>query len=110
MKIGSGSHTYEWIEGWAKVPASVTLGYTHGVVEDSKGRIYIHHTGTPSVAIFEPDGTFVSAWGGEYSAGAHGMYLNSEADGEYLYLSTTNQGFVAKTTLDGREIYRIGVP
>jgi len=110
MKIGSGSHTYEWIEGWAKVPASVTLGYTHGVVEDSKGRIYIHHTGTPSVAIFEPDGTFVSAWGGEYSAGAHGMYLNNEADGEYLYLSTTNQGFVAKTTLDGREIYRIGVP
>jgi hypothetical protein len=110
MKIGSGSHTYEWIEGWAKVASHVTLGYTHGVVEDSKGRIYIHHTGTPSVAIFEPDGTFVNAWGGEYSAGAHGMYLNNEADGEYLYLSTTNQGFVAKTTLDGREIYRIGTP
>jgi DNA-binding beta-propeller fold protein YncE len=85
-------------------------GYTHGVVEDSQGRIYVHNTSKDSVLVFDPDGNFLNSWGEEFAAGAHGMYLNKEHDGEYLYLSTTNQGMVVKTTLDGRVIYRIGTP
>lgn len=110
MRLGTDSHCYEWVEGWAKVPAHVTLGYTHGVVEDSQGRIYIHHTGTPSIVVFDADGNYLKAWGDAYSAGAHGLHLSKETGGEYLYLSATGLNVVVKTTLDGHEIYRIGTP
>jgi DNA-binding beta-propeller fold protein YncE len=111
MQIGSDSHCYEWVEGWgSKLPEHVTLGYTHGVVEDSQGRIYVHHTGTPSIVVFDADGNYLSSWGDGYSAGAHGLHLSKGADGEYLYLSATGLNMVVKTTLDGQEIYRIGTP
>jgi len=110
MVIGTGAHRYEVHSGWGKLPSGLSFGTTHGVVEDSSGRILIHHTGRQSVVTFEPDGTFVSSWGDEYQGGAHGMFLNRERDGEYLYLSTTSLGFVSKTTLDGREVFRIGTP
>jgi DNA-binding beta-propeller fold protein YncE len=110
MIIGSGSHRYEWVEGWAKVPATIQLGYTHGVAEDAQGNIYVHNASKDSVVVFDAHGNFITSWGAAYAQGAHGMRLNTEADGEYLYLSLTNQALVVKTDLNGREIWRIGTP
>jgi hypothetical protein len=110
MRIGSGSHVYEWVENWAKVPADIQLGYTHGVAEDAQGRIYIHNASPNSIVVFNPDGSFVTSWGSDYAQGAHGLHLNAEADGEYLYLALTNQRIVVKTDLNGKEIWRIETP
>jgi hypothetical protein len=110
MVIGKGSHQYEVIDRWGKLPAGLSFGTTHGVVEDSRGRILVHHTGKPSVFVFDPEGNFVNSWGDDYAGGAHGMYYSRESEGEFLYLSTTGLGFVAKTTVDGREVWRIGTP
>ena len=110
MLIGTGTHRYEVHTSWARLPAGLRFGTTHGVVEDSRGRIFIHHTGRQSVIVFDPEGGFLSSWGDDYQGGAHGMYLNREQEGEFLYLSATTLGFVAKTTLDGREVFRIGTP
>ena len=110
MIIGSGSHQYDVIDLWGKLPEGKKFGTTHGVVEDAAGRIYIHHTGAESTYIFEPDGTFISAWGAAYTGNAHGMFLNKEADGEFLYLAPTGMGILAKCTLDGEEIMRLGTP
>lgn len=110
MVIGTGSHRYEVIDQWGQLPSGLKFGTTHGVVEDADGRIYIHNTGPKSVIVFEPDGTFVSAWGEAYSQGAHGMLLNREGDREYLYLAATNQSIVVKTTTGGKELLRIETP
>ena len=110
VTIGSGEHRYRVNAEWAKLPDGYAFGTTHGVVEDAAGRIYVHHTGSPSVFVFSPEGQFLSAWGEAYAGGAHGLHLEREADGEYLYLSATKLGFVAKTTLDGREVLRIPTP
>ena len=56
MVIGSGSHVYEVIDDWGNLPGGLSFGTTHGVVEDSQGRIYIHHTNSPSVFVFDADG------------------------------------------------------
>ena len=108
--VGEGAWRYRVDPQWAKLPAGREFGTTHGVVEDARGLIYIHHTASPSTFVFEPDGTFVKAWGETYAGGAHGMHLSGEADGEFLYLAATSLGFVAKTTLDGEEILRITTP
>ena len=108
--IGSGSHTYDVVDQWGKLPSGLSFGTTHGVTEDSKGRILIHHTARQSVMFFDTEGNYLSSFGDEYQGGAHGMFLNRESDGEYLYLSTTSLGFMAKVSLDGREVFRIGTP
>ena len=110
MRLGSGSHTYEWVENWANLPEGMALGYTHGVVEDSQGRIYIHNASPNAVVVLDAEGNFLNVWGEQFAAGAHGLLLNKEADGEYLYLSATGQNVVVKTTLDGQEVLRIGTP
>ncbi len=108
--VGTGDHRYRVNTEWAKLPDGYEFGTTHGVVEDSSGRIYIHHTGSPSTFVFEPDGSFVRAWGEAYAGGAHGMHKSDEDEGEFLYLSATSLGFVAKTSLEGEELLRISTP
>lgn len=110
ITIGRGEKRYRVDSEWAKLPHGYRFGTTHGVAEDSTGRIYIHHTGSPSIFIFDREGNFIDAWGEEYAGGAHGLHLNREEDEEFLYLSATSLSFIAKTTLDGRELLRIVTP
>ena len=110
--IGEGSHKYEAIHGWAKVPENIKLGNTHMVQEDAQGRIIIHHQGGSgeSVCIFDADGKFIKAWGKEWSGGAHGLQLRKEGNQEFLYLATTGQKKVVKTDLDGSVVFSLDFP
>lgn len=110
MTLGSGDHEYEVHHDWAKLPASVQLGYTHGVVEDAQGRILIHNRSKDAVAIFDEDGKFIKSWGERFEKGAHGLQLVKEGSSEFLFLSDPEGHEVVKTTLDGEELLRIGVP
>src|SRR5712671_6126017 len=66
--VGSGDHTYEVHHDWGELPASIKYGNTHGVVEDSQGHIYVHHTvhatseSHDSMVIFDDKGKFVKSW------------------------------------------------
>jgi len=108
--IGTGTHRYRMRRDWAQLPGGRRFGTTHGVVEDSAGRIFIHHTGAECTFIFSPEGDFLHAWGGDYAEGAHGMHLNRAPDGEFLYLAATSTHVVLKTTLEGEEVLRLGAP
>jgi hypothetical protein len=108
--MGAGAHTYEWVEDWAKLPKDKQFGYTHGVIEDSQGRIFIHNQGKDAVAIFDAEGNFMSSWGEAYAPGAHGMHYSKEAEGEFLYLAPTGLHKVCKTTLDGEVVFELDYP
>jgi len=111
-----GDHTYECIHDWGELPANIKYGNCHGVMEDSQGRIFVHHTvnaaseSSDSMVIFDAKGKFVKSWGKEFKGGAHGLHLNKEGNAEYLYLCDTKRGLVVKTDLDGREVWSIGYP
>lgn len=107
---GAGNHKYEWQHEWLQVPSDVTMGNCHGVQEDAQGRIYIHHTGTPSMLVVDPDGKVIKTWGKEYAGGAHGLQLRKEGNDEYLYLAPTGQKRVVKTTLAGEVVYELKYP
>jgi sugar lactone lactonase YvrE len=109
MKIGSGSHTYEWIE-FGKLPAGKKLGYTHGVVTDAKDNVYVHNQSEDAVCVFDPQGNFIKSWGKQFKDGAHGMFLSTEGGKEYLYFADYAAQKITKTTLDGAEIFTIGQP
>ena len=114
--LGSGDHQYECLHDWGELPRSIRYGNTHGVCEDSQGRIYIKHTvhatsdSPDAIVVFDPDGKFITSWGAEFRGGAHGLHINREGGEEFLYLCDPPRGLVVKTTLDGAEVFRVGVP
>ena len=108
--LGEGEHTYEWVEGWGRLPDGVAFGYTHGVCEDSQGRIYIHNQSKDATIIFDPDGNYITSWGEAFKDGAHGLQLSQEGNEEYLYLADYVRHIVVKTTLAGEEVWTLRYP
>jgi hypothetical protein len=114
--LGEGEHTYEVTHDWAELPAEIKYGNTHGVCEDSRGHIYVHHTvyatseSSDSMVVFDHKGKFVKSWGKEFKGGAHGLYIRKEGNEEFLYLCDTKRGLVVKTTLNGEEVFTLGYP
>src|SRR5215471_17480359 len=114
--IGTGKHTYEAINAWGELPASIKYGNTHGVVEDSQGHIYVHHTvhatseSADSMVVYDENGKFVKSWGKEFKGGAHGLYFRKKATTEFLYLCDTARGVVVKATLNGEQVWSLGYP
>lgn len=113
--VGQGDHTYEVIHDWGQLPVGCRLGNTHGVVEDSQGRIFVKHTvGKGSscedaILIFDAEGRFIKSWGREFRGGAHGLHLAREGREEFLYLCDTSRRLVIKSTLEGQEVWRLDV-
>lgn len=116
--VGAGDHRYEVIHDWGQLPKTIAYGNTHGVCEDSQGRIYIKHTIHSSsqeknaMVVFDADGKYVGAWGAELgiAGGAHGLHINKENGQEFLYLCDQARGQVFKTDLAGKVVWQRGVP
>lgn len=111
LVIGNASHAYEVVQGWGALPAGMAFGYTHGICVDAADNVYVHHTGTPSVVVFDQDGRFLTAWGERFAGGAHGFYLHRQADGQqHLYCTDTKRAVVVQTTLGGEVLLELGLP
>lgn len=114
--LGTGDHVYEVHHDWGELPSNILYGNTHGVIEDSQGRIYVHHTvfatseSSDSMVVFDAKGKFVKSWGRDFKGGAHGLHIQREGSTEFLYLCDTRRGIVVKATLDGEEVFTIGYP
>ena len=39
--LGSGEYTYEATHDWGQLPDKIKYGNTHGIVEDSQGRVWV---------------------------------------------------------------------
>src|SRR5437763_886034 len=108
--MGEGTHTYEVIHDWGELPAGIKYGNTHGVVEDSQGHIYVHHTVhatseiPDSMVVYDEKGKFIKSWGKEFKGGAHGLHIAKEGSTEFLYLCDTARGVVVKATLAGETV------
>jgi hypothetical protein len=125
--LGRGEYTYEATHDWGELPSSLRWGNTHGVVEDSSGNIYIHHTvhatseSPDSMVVFDRRGKFVRSWGKEFRGVAHGLQLRREGRDEFLYLTVNAsnpkmtpqpqmQAVVVKTTTRGEIVWKIQGP
>lgn len=129
VRIGSGEHTYEWVEEWGKLPAGMRYGFGCGVIVDSQDRIYVtSRSQKPCVAIFSREGELLETWSNDFADKvslstaqvadtAHCLYLSKEGGEEFIYwtenISTNKEGpkvgaRVYKTDLRGKILYEIG--
>jgi hypothetical protein len=112
MRLGSGEHTYDWVENWAAIPDSPEArvnGRTHGVVVTADGSVVVFHVGNPAVLIYDREGSPVDAWGDRFP-GAHGLTLVEEGGTEFLWLTDYVTGEVVKTTLRGETVLSLPFP
>lgn len=111
FSMGQGQYMYSVdVDWWGPLPEGMELGYTHGIVVDSRDHVYVFHTGSPSILEYDPDGHIVAAFGQEFVGGAHGFYLHREPGGEFLYVTDIERGKMVKLTLEGETLLEIGTP
>jgi hypothetical protein len=114
--VGEGAHKYEVTHDWGELPPNIKYGNTHGVCEDSRGHIYVHHTVhatselTDTMVVFDRKGKFVKSWGKEFKGGAHGLHIRKEGHQEFLYLCDTQRALMTKRTLSGEEVFTVAYP
>jgi hypothetical protein len=123
----AGSFTFEALHDWGTLPPQIKYGNTHGVVQDSQGHIYVHHTvyadseSADSMVVFDENGRFVRSWGRQFRGVAHGLHIRNESGTEFLYLTVNAanpkltpqpemQAVVVKTTLAGEIVWKIQGP
>lgn len=89
-------------------PGDQPLGPAHGgAAVDRAGNVYIS-TDTPrGILVFGPDGKFLRCFGPSM---IHGLHLQSEADGEYLYAARPTAHEVTKIKTDGTVCWTMGYP
>ena len=110
---GSGDYVYEVHHDWLTPPPGVVWGDTHGVVQDSEGRIkHRSHAPQPmdAIVVFDHKGQFVTSWGEEYAGGAHGLDIRYEGSEEFLYHCDIKHRHVTKTDLNGKVVWQKGMP
>ena len=128
MRIGSGAHTYEWIDDWARIPETqlaTTSWAHHDVVVTDSGQIVAFHQGDGTVLTFDRDGNLQDSWASGLIE-AHQMTLVKEGGTEYLWIADNGAkrlkrdgyvrtlpeiaGRVIKTTLEGKTALNLARP
>lgn len=108
--LGQGEWQFQVEAGWAKLPAGVSLGPTHGGVGvDRAGNIYVSSDGPEGVLVFEAGGKFLRGLGADVS-GIHGFTIRREGDKEYIYGTRPGAAEAVKLGLDGKIEWKLGVP
>lgn len=108
--IGHNDFRYRVNKNWSLADAAqFPVNDCHEMVEDSQGRLFLFQTNVKNnILIYDKSGKLLGSWGNDYP-GAHGMDLVNENGEEFLFLVDT-RGFVYKTDLNGRLIFKLERP
>jgi len=103
-QLGTGSHTYEVVRDFLKMPPGESLGVVSRVATDAQDRIYVFQRKNPPVVVFDSDGRFLTAWGTGEVTDPHGLKIIDD-----IVYTTDRSDSVAKSfTLDGKPLLKLG--
>ncbi len=102
--VGTGKHTYELVEDWAKLPEGWVLGQT-AIVTDSQDRVYLFNRSDHPLIVLDQEGNYLTSWGEGVLHDAHGMFIDDE---DNLYLPVKNNHVVLKYTREGNLLMTLG--
>jgi hypothetical protein len=117
LVIGDGTHRYEVLHDWARLPDKYSWQTTHNVAVDRDGLLYVIHEGRenlkehPSIFVFDGEGKFVRAFGNQFQGGGHGLEVRTEGRDQFLYVTGYQQlKNFAKLTLKGELVWEKRAP
>ncbi len=130
MRVGSGRHEYDWIDGWAQAPATTAahVGWAHhGITVSGAGDIIAVAPSDATVLVFDANGALRQSFATGLTEG-HGLTLVAEGDTEYLWIADHGvkrqpalgyelpaglggrPGRVVKMTLAGAHVFELPLP
>ncbi|MFN8525181.1 MAG: peptidyl-alpha-hydroxyglycine alpha-amidating lyase family protein [Chloroflexota bacterium] len=92
---------------WERLPGGVSHKDLSAVGVDSRDRVYVASRFPDQVLVFERDGTFVTAWGGEHLRRTHGLTVGPD---DSIYVVDNGLHVVRKFAPDGTLLMTIGTP
>lgn len=101
----SGQFSYRPIADWAKWPADWTVTEVTAVATDSRDRVFVFNRGDHPVAVFDPDGTLLFAWGEGLFKNPHGIWIGPD---DSVYLTDDHDHSVHKFTPEGKRLLSLG--
>ena len=103
-QLGNGTHTYELVRDFLKMPEGQALGVVSRVATDSRDRVYVFQRKDPPVVVFDRDGTYLGAWGSGAVRDPHGLKIVNDI----VYTTDRSDSVVRSFTLDGKPLLQIG--
>ncbi|PKB72104.1 MAG: hypothetical protein BZY87_01850 [SAR202 cluster bacterium Io17-Chloro-G6] len=104
VRVGAGTHVYEQVESWEKLPEGWVLGQT-AIVTDSQDRVYLFNRGEHPLIVLDRDGNFLNSWGEGQLPDSHGMFIDGD---DNLYMPVKNSHVVLKYRPDGNLLMTLG--
>lgn len=103
----TGTLQFQVVEDWEKAPAEYPHRDVAAVATDSQDRVYLHTRYSDRVMVYEPDGTFLYAWGDGVFNNAHGITIGPD---DAVYCTDNRDHVVRKFTTDGKLLLTLGTP
>lgn len=104
VTVGSGSHVYDVVEDWAKLPEGWEAPMA-AVAVDSQDRVYGFNRGEHRVIVFDRDGNYIKSWGEGNFPFPHAIYVDFE---DNIWIVERNDGQIFKYSPDGDLLMTIG--
>ncbi len=105
ISVGQGNFRYLVEERWAKFPGDGPDGEAVAVACDSRDRVFVFLRSPIPIRVYEPDGTFVAAWGEGQFVRPHGLFIGPD---DTLYCTDDFGHTVHAFTREGRLLLTLG--
>lgn len=103
--VGSGTHTYEVNEEWARLPEGWAMPAA-AVAVDSQDRVFcFNRDPNHPIVIFDRDGRYLDSWGTGIIAFAHAIKIDHE---DNVWLVDRDNELIVKFTPTGEPLMTIG--
>jgi DNA-binding beta-propeller fold protein YncE len=97
--------SYDVEDRWEQVPAGIQHRDVSAVGIDSRDRVLLLTRHDSNVLVYEPDGSFVTAWGGEPFTNPHGLTVGPD---DSVYTVDNGDHTVRKFSPDGKLLMTLG--
>lgn len=106
MPYGTGKHTYEIDDGWAKLPKGEKFLDIIKISIDSNDNVYMATRGTEHpIMMFDRQGNLLKTWGEEFFGRPHGFLVGP--DGSF-WVTDNDHHVVSKYTQEGKLLLELG--
>jgi DNA-binding beta-propeller fold protein YncE len=105
MLYGKGEHTYELLDGWAKLPEGFSLLDVAGLSIDSEDRVYVFSRSAHPIMVFDREGNLLSSWGEGLFIRPHGICVGPEGS---VYCADDFSHKVTKFAPGGKLLMTLG--
>ena len=105
MTYGNGSHRYELVEGWAKLPAGWSFLDVGGLAVDAQDRLYVFNRSAHPVMVFDRSGELLSSWGEGIFSRPHGIRV---AHAGSIWCTDDGSHVVRKFSPEGELLMTLG--